>query len=76
MSSAPGHSGFQLRGDAESVLLLPNCISHFLHKTDLLRDKLSRTLVSLLAEIQLEFGISQGANNHVCILVLFLLGVL
>lgn len=32
--------------------------------------------ISLLAEIQLGFGISQGVNNHVCILVLYLLGVL
>ena len=32
--------------------------------------------ISLLAEIQLGFGISQGVNNRVCILVLYLLGVL
>lgn len=32
--------------------------------------------ISLLAAIQLGFGISQGVNNHVCIWVLYLLGVL
>lgn len=32
--------------------------------------------ISLLAEIQLKFGISRSVNNHVCILVLYLLGVL
>lgn len=32
--------------------------------------------VSLLDESQLGLGISQGVNNHVCILVLYLLGVL
>lgn len=50
--------------------------SHLTHNKDLLGDKLSRPLCSLLALLQLEFGISQGVNSHVCTLVLYLLGIL
>lgn len=50
--------------------------SHLMHSKDLPGDKLSRPPYSPLALLQLKFGISQGVNSHVCILVLYLLGVL